>query len=193
MKHTIVLFAALTMFCGCNETTQNTSGTNADTAALVKKNDVPPALKEETGWDSVNFYSPVVKYDNISSRDIETREGDRYAIYGVTDRVLFSSGKAELRNDVENTLVEVCKSVNAKFPHNSIRVYGFTDSVGSETANDQLSLQRAIAVRHFFMANCGIDSSLISVKASGENGPVADNGNAAGRMRNRRVLIVVKK
>ena len=72
----------------------------------------------------------------------------------------------------------------------SIRIEGHTDSQGAEAANQALSRRRAEAVMRF-LAEAGVDGGRMTAAGKGESSPVADNGSAAGRARNRRVEIIV--
>jgi outer membrane protein OmpA-like peptidoglycan-associated protein len=68
-------------------------------------------------------------------------------------------------------------------------VIGYTDSSGSESANQRMSERRAEAVKEYLVTRHGIDSSLITVEGRGEADPVGDNATAAGRNENRRAVI----
>jgi outer membrane protein OmpA-like peptidoglycan-associated protein len=69
-------------------------------------------------------------------------------------------------------------------------VEGHTDNTGSVTANNDLSLRRAIAARDYLIGQ-GVAASTIDVAGLGSSRPVADNSTADSRARNRRVEIVV--
>ena len=68
-------------------------------------------------------------------------------------------------------------------------VEGHTDSVGSERFNDQLSRDRAAAVKTYLMAR-GVREERLSTIGHGEATPVASNGTDDGRQRNRRVEVI---
>jgi outer membrane protein OmpA-like peptidoglycan-associated protein len=83
-------------------------------------------------------------------------------------------------------LAEVLK----KYDGNEITIIGHTDALGSEAYNQQLSEQRAVAVRKQ-LVTLGVPAS--SLRAFGrELEPRADNGSEAGRQVNRRVEILVQ-
>jgi outer membrane protein OmpA-like peptidoglycan-associated protein len=71
-----------------------------------------------------------------------------------------------------------------------MQVEGYTDSVGSETSNQQLSEHRAASVRDY-LTNAGIPAASVTAKGLGETLPVATNDTPSGRQQNRRVELVV--
>jgi OOP family OmpA-OmpF porin len=75
---------------------------------------------------------------------------------------------------------------NLKFIEGTVT--GYTDSVGDEAYNQQLSERRAQSVAEYLEAK-GISSGRLSAIGMGEADPVADNGSAEGRAQNRRVVL----
>lgn len=67
---------------------------------------------------------------------------------------------------------------------------GHTDSIGSDTYNQKLSIRRAEAVK-FYLVGKGVDEKCVLTEGKGEKYPVATNKTAAGRAQNRRVEIEV--
>ncbi len=76
-----------------------------------------------------------------------------------------------------------------------LRFDGHTDSTGSASYNDRLSLKRAIATATALVLNNGFDPNRIFVKGFGESKPIASNDTPEGRSANRRVeiLVLIKK
>jgi outer membrane protein OmpA-like peptidoglycan-associated protein len=70
----------------------------------------------------------------------------------------------------------------------SIAVYGYTDDVGTQTYNLQLSQRRAEAVRDF-LVNTGISPTTISAKGFGKSDPRVPADSEQARAANRRVEI----
>ena len=106
--------------------------------------------------------------------------------------ILFSSGSARASNSALPVLHKLA-GILKPFP-NSIRVEGYTDNLPISTAafpsNWELSGARAADVVRLF-AEQGIAPKRLIVTGLGEYSPVADNTTAAGRNRNRRVVLVV--
>lgn len=73
-----------------------------------------------------------------------------------------------------------------------VNIVGHTDSTGTSALNDPLSVDRAASVRDYLVAR-GVPTSAIQISGRGEREPVADNGNDAGRARNRRVEIFLRE
>jgi outer membrane protein OmpA-like peptidoglycan-associated protein len=67
-----------------------------------------------------------------------------------------------------------------------IRIEGHTDLVGRDAFNLSLSQGRAAAVREALIAR-GVPADRLSSSGLGARRPLADNGTAAGRARNRRI------
>lgn len=113
-----------------------------------------------------------------------SREGGRevYTLGGDA----FGSGSASLTAPAQASLRALARVLGS----GSIRIEGHTDSQGAEAANQALSRRRAEAVMRF-LAEAGVDGGRMTAAGKGESSPVADNGSAAGRARNRRVEIIV--
>jgi len=75
-----------------------------------------------------------------------------------------------------------------EYPDVHIVVEGYTDDVGTEEYNMQLSIRRAEAVFRY-LVNSGIEPERIRIEGFGESHPVADNSTPEGRAENRRVEI----
>ncbi len=186
----------LTRSCNNNNgaagTTDSTaSGQTGDTSNAVAS--TTPAGATSPDWSDIDRNAPTASYNEIKSKDIEVRGNDNYGIYSLGENILFDEGKSTIRSDAAKNLKEVAASVKQRFGNGSLRVYGYTDSVGSKGYNKDLAQQRAEAVRTWLAANSGFDSSRISLNAIGEGAPVATNATAAGRQQNRRVEIVARK
>src|SRR3989344_1251405 len=77
-----------------------------------------------------------------------------------------------------------------QFPDRKLLIEGYTDSVGSDSYNQDLSDRRAQAVRDALVQR-GVDTSRITARGYGKAHPVADNASPEGRAMNRRVEIVI--
>lgn len=105
--------------------------------------------------------------------------------------VLFDFDSARIRPDAQRTLQEVAEVVKG-YAARPVRVEGHTDSVASDDYNQKLSERRAESVRAWLAAH-GAEKGLLTTRGHGEAKPVADNGTADGRQRNRRVEVIITK
>lgn len=106
--------------------------------------------------------------------------------------VLFSPGQALLRQEssrVIETVAQVLKSDS-----HAIQVEGHTDNIPIVTekfpSNWELSAVRASSVVRLMIGN-GVDAARLTAAGYGENRPVGPNDTEEGRMRNRRVTIMI--
>jgi len=145
-----------------------------------------------TGWNAIDWNAPSTRYDEVTDRSIEVRSKDNYAIYGLGEDVLFDKDAATIRPDAEANLKQIAASINKRYDGGQVGVFGFTDASGSQEHNQQLSQQRAEAVKTWLAKN-GINDDHISIQAKGENNPAASNATDEGQQKNRRVEIVARK
>ena len=120
----------------------------------------------------------------------QVKEEARGMVITLSGQVLFVTGKSELLPAAQDQLGVVAKALLDQGPLNPIVVGGYTDSVGSESANMKLSQDRADAVRSFLVSK-GLPSDKLTAVGHGKSNPVAGNDTADGRANNRRVEIVV--
>jgi outer membrane protein OmpA-like peptidoglycan-associated protein len=103
--------------------------------------------------------------------------------------VLFDTGRAQLNPGSARKLDQLGQFLT-DHPERRVQIDGFTDSVGTESYNQDLSQRRADAVK-FALISRGINSSRISSQGYGRGFPVADNADSGGRQLNRRVEVVI--
>ncbi len=72
-----------------------------------------------------------------------------------------------------------------------VQIVSHTDSIGTTSYNEQLSVRRADSVKDFLIKR-GVDPSKITILGMGERSPAADNTTPDGRAKNRRVVIMLK-
>jgi outer membrane protein OmpA-like peptidoglycan-associated protein len=105
------------------------------------------------------------------------------------DDVLFDTGKSDLRPEGREDLAKL-SGIVLNYPSLRLTIEGHTDNTGNAEINQTLSEQRANAVRDY-LVNQGLAAGSVSALGLGMNNPVADNGTAEGRQKNRRVEIIV--
>jgi len=103
--------------------------------------------------------------------------------------VLFDTGRSELNPGAGRKLDQLAQFL-AEHKERRVQIDGFTDSVGTDSYNEELSRRRADAVKSALLVR-GIDSSRISTQGYGKAFPVANNTDSGGRQLNRRVEVVI--
>jgi len=107
----------------------------------------------------------------------------------MNSEVSFAYNSAKLTPAFHSTLNKVADILN-RYPRTTITITGHTDSKGSHQYNQQLSEQRAQAVKWYLMDQ-GMASNRISIEGGGETQPRASNETEAGRQLNRRVEMLI--
>ncbi len=103
--------------------------------------------------------------------------------------VLFDTGKAELKSGASRKLDQLAQFLG-EHKDRRVQIDGFTDSVGSDSYNEELSQRRANAVKAALLTR-GVDASRIGTEGYGKAYPVANNEDSGGRQLNRRVEVVI--
>ncbi len=102
--------------------------------------------------------------------------------------LFFATNKYDLNQGVKTDLAKFA-NVLKEYSDADVAIFGHTDSTGNDAINDPLSKNRATSVASYLMSQ-GVSSAQIkSVEGYGSKYPVADNGTAEGRKKNRRVEV----
>jgi chemotaxis protein MotB len=113
----------------------------------------------------------------------------------LTDDLLFASGQATLDSRADGLLSEIANLLNIDETH-PIDVEGNTDNVPIHSSlypsNWELSTARASTVVRF-LAEHAVAPSRLTASGNADQRPVASDATAAGRARNRRVEIVMRR
>lgn len=120
----------------------------------------------------------------------QVKEEARGMVITLSGQVLFVTGKSELLPAARDQLDQVAAALKDQGELKPMVVEGYTDSVGSDTANLKLSRDRAEAVRTYLVSK-GVPADKISAVGKGKANPVASNDTPEGRANNRRVEIIV--
>ena len=101
----------------------------------------------------------------------------------------FATGSAQL-NPRMYPILESLATGLIQQPSETVQVFGYTDSTGTDAINYPLSENRALTVKNFLVSR-GVAAQRISTQGLGPQNPVASNATAEGRAANRRVEIYV--
>lgn len=122
----------------------------------------------------------------------QVKEEARETRITLSGSVLFKTGVAELLPIAETSLGKVAEALQGGTADSKVVIEGYTDSVGTDANNKDLSQKRAEAVRTFLISR-GVEGGRMKAVGRGEESPVADNNTAEGRANNRRVELVIEK
>ncbi len=117
----------------------------------------------------------------------KTNQGTRLSI---PEKVLFNFNQFFLKPEAREALHLVAEMLK-KEPEKNVLITGYTDNIGSDQYNLQLSLQRAQSVADYLIYVEGIKNNRIKIEGKGKANPVADNSTEQGRAKNRRVEIMI--
>lgn len=117
------------------------------------------------------------------------RQGDNLNLI-MPGNITFPTGSSGISPNFYPVLDSVAIVLN-EFNKTSINVSGYTDSVGSDMSNQELSEQRANSVASY-LVQAGVLHGRIQARGFGERYPVASNDTEMGRAQNRRVEISIR-
>jgi outer membrane protein OmpA-like peptidoglycan-associated protein len=126
--------------------------------ACASKEDSP--LRDSSGRVASSTPSNALER---SGQDL--RQSAKFARLSKT--ILFESGGATLSPDTRRALDEIANEMNVaanSFQH--VRIAGFSDAIGNPTRNQEVSLQRAEAVRSYLISR-GVDSAKLEAVGMG--------------------------
>ena len=133
--------------------------------------------------------------EELAGGDLSVAMEERGVVVTVLDRVLFDSGKAELKESAKTTLDKVASVLAAKVPNHLVYVEGHTDNdpirYSGWRSNWELSTARATEVVHYFIDSQGVPPNRLVAAGYGEYHPVTSNETLEGKAKNRRVEIVI--
>jgi len=121
-------------------------------------------------------------------KDLQAKQTDRGIVMTLGD-VLFDTGKSNLKPG-GSRVVDKLAGYLQENPQRKVAIEGFTDSVGGEEYNQELSERRAEAVKAALLRS-NVDPGRVAVQGFGEEYPVAGNESSSGRQLNRRVEVVL--
>ncbi len=104
--------------------------------------------------------------------------------------IQFETGKATIKKTSNKILDEIVQILN-DYPDYNMSIEGHSDNIGNAANNLKLSKERANSVRNYFIAK-GIAPERLQAEGFGDTKPVASNKTAAGRAKNRRVMMDLK-
>nr|WP_149183874.1 OmpA family protein [Streptomyces sp. TRM49041] len=127
----------------------------------------------------------IVESEGGEERREETSSSLKFALQA---EVLFGKDSAKLTPEANARIAVIAAEVK-KQNATKIRIFGFTDNLGSAAHGDVLSKQRADAVHGVLSPLLASSNITYEIRGYGEQYPIADNTTEEGRRKNRRVEV----
>jgi outer membrane protein OmpA-like peptidoglycan-associated protein len=145
------------------------------------------------------YYYSLITYDSVGNKAQTKPEAVVILLKEIklsfSSDALFDLGQADVKISAYSVLKTIKDTIN-QYPDSDIQVNGYTDNIQPKGIkykdNTELSKARAEAVKFFMVNLLGYDESRIKTEGFGELYPIADNLTEEGRLKNRRVEIVIK-
>ncbi|MFJ6524275.1 OmpA family protein [Streptomyces longwoodensis] len=164
-------------------------GTEPTATAPVQVDPNDPDLKLPEGATlaepKVLDIKQVVEDESGDERREDTNADVTFALQA---EVLFGKDSAKLGAEAQARIAGIAEEIK-KQNATQIRVFGFTDNLGSSAHGDVLSKQRANAVQTALSGDLNNPNVVFEVRGYGEQYPIADNSTEEGRKKNRRVEV----
>ncbi|MFH9427113.1 OmpA family protein [Streptomyces sp. NPDC017615] len=164
-------------------------GTEPSATAPVEVDATDPDLKLPEGATlagaKVLDIKSVVEDQSGDERREDTNADVTFALQA---EVLFGKDSAKLGPEARARINTIAAEIE-KQRATRVRVFGFTDDLGSSAHGDALSKRRANAVQAVLDQDLNAPDVTFEVRGYGEQYPIADNSTEAGRKKNRRVEV----
>ncbi|MFH8349221.1 OmpA family protein [Streptomyces sp. NPDC018045] len=163
-------------------------GVSEDTTAPVEIDPRDPDLRMVQGATlapaKVLNIKSIVETDDGAERRQDTNSNVTFALQA---EVLFGKDSAELSSDALSRISAIAAEIKQQNATN-LRVFGFTDDLGTAAHGLVLSKERANAVQRELAKGLG-STVTFQIRGYGEQYPIADNATEDGRKKNRRVEV----
>jgi len=118
-----------------------------------------------------------------------TQTADNRLKLEIPSDISFDTGRSDIKSNFQPILQRFAGTLQDN-PNTNVVIIGHTDNTGSASINQPLSVDRASRTRDY-LAGRGVNPNRITIEGRADREPIANNGDAAGRARNRRVEIYV--
>lgn len=164
-------------------------GTEPSASAPVKVDPNDPDLKLPEGATlaapKVLDIKSVVEDQGGEERREDTNTDVTFALQA---EVLFAKDSAKLSDQAKSRIDAIAQEIK-KQKATQVRVFGFTDNLGTHEHGVVLSKQRANAVQDVLSQELNDPNVTFDVRGYAEQYPIADNSTEDGRKKNRRVEV----
>jgi outer membrane protein OmpA-like peptidoglycan-associated protein len=171
---------------GMNDAEARRIKDSTDAAAEAMRVQAANIAEAQRIKDSTNAAALLAAQQKSSDTVIVLLKGTTVVLNGVN----FEFNKATLTKDSERILWRAYNAMAAN-PNVRVVITGHTDNVGSQKANQTLSLKRAQAVKNWLVKK-GIASKRMRTVGRGKNEPSSSNATVEGRAENRCIEFYVQ-
>jgi outer membrane protein OmpA-like peptidoglycan-associated protein len=142
----------------------------------------------------------VFRVDDVGGKvqNLDVKETATEVRIDLAADVLFDYDKSDILPKARQTLAQAAQLIREK-AKGTVRIEGFTDAKGSDAYNQKLSDRRAASVKSWFVSKENLRNVSFETQGFGAKNPIASNTKAdgsddpAGRQKNRRVEIIIRK
>ncbi|MFI1969093.1 hypothetical protein BLA24_26295 [Streptomyces cinnamoneus] len=164
-------------------------GRAADTTPPVRIDSSAPGLKLRSGAKLAPGRVLDIKSVIESGDGDERREDTNVDVtFALQAEVIFGKDSAGLSPTATARIRAIADEVRRQHA-TTLRVFGFTDNLGSAEHGLALSKERADAVQRELARDLGSSAITYQIRGYGEQYPLADNATEDGRRKNRRVEV----
>ncbi|MEN9438382.1 MAG: hypothetical protein RIR09_3037 [Pseudomonadota bacterium] len=194
------LGAAVVFVSGCanmTETQRNTAigaGVGGLAGAAIGKNGQSTAIGAGIGalggyiWTTQMAQKKAAMEQATAGTGVGvTQTADNQLKLNIPSDISFDTGRSDIKSNLRPVLDQFAQGLSDQ-PNTEIRIVGHTDSTGSDSINNPLSVNRASSARDYLVSR-GVDAHRIQIDGRGSREPIADNNSDAGRAANRRIEI----
>ena len=158
------------------------------------------ALHEKVSGLQTKVVDLVFRVEDMGGKvqSLELKESATEVRIDLAADVLFDFDKADILPQAQQTLAQAAQIVRDK-AKGTVRIEGHTDAKGSEGYNQKLSERRADSVKVWLIEKENLRKVAFETQGLGARKPVAPNtkpdgsDDPAGRQKNRRVEIIIRK
>ena len=152
------------------------------------KSDVPHLSAAAEVGQADHKVTLVTTHDNNRNKSLSAN-ADIIPVSDLRATIMFDYNSDVINPVFYPQIGNITKALLAN-PKSIVKINGHADNTGPEMYNLDLSMRRSLAVKKMLLRK-GIGSERIKIASLGESNPVASNLTVSGRMKNRRVEMLV--
>ena len=177
------------------ETTQRLAAAEQEKTSINERLAMVESSTRQRGGATITANSSLRKeIDSLNIPGVTVRHENNAVRVELPAARLFQTNTANLIQPAYTLLDQVAQGLKLHYPNANIAIEGHTDSdpvVGPWGNNDQLSAAQATAVFQILTVRHQMAANRFQVFGRGANQPVASNATTEGKVRNRRVELVI--